>query len=462
MAELHTDYRSTLDSIFPPVIQSWILCFPCEPSAYDTIASSLREGLNRTLDQDPRLGGELVWEDIGRLKLVYSDKRDKEDERFTVNDLTNNSDVWSLSYTDLAKRGAPVAALKRHDVLSPPGGYQRLASLPVSGQANFIPGGCLLYVTLHHSLMDGTGAATILSAWARNCKAAQDGDVAKQVPALSLSLPEVLQGTAAPLGADIDRIREDATLWQALGLQKPTNDPPNWAFPSGEGLVPAIFGASAAAISRLKAASAPATGFISSFDAIAALVWRCVMRARYSDLGDTASDITSNLRLPVNVRQAVGIPEEYSGNAILFSVTSMSLDSLVAEKDGSRLAAQVRSSLSKTKDPSRARDAVKLSFVLPPPSGRVPDFSRTATHDVILSSWQDMPFYQMDWGAAFGSPGVPEFVRTDQLYSLPGLCAILQKRTGDEVEAVINLSPDQIDRLREDAEFGNYFQLKSM
>jgi len=52
-----------------------------------------------------------------------------------------------------------------------------------------------------------------------------------------------------------------------------------------------------------------AKALVSSFDAIAALLWKFVLRARYLDLEDREV-LRSRLRIPVNMRQILGIPHD--------------------------------------------------------------------------------------------------------------------------------------------------------
>ena len=494
-----TEYRSPLESRFPPVAITFILCFPCDSNQQASIASFLQKSLEKTIRQNPPLAGRLLWEPedgrLNRLKLITSNNEILDNVRFVANDLTQKPDVWSLSYPQLAEQGAPYAPLMRPEILSPPGGYQRLSMVPICAQANFIPGGCLLYISMNHSFMDDIGSTAVLESWARNCRELQEEAIENEdfefqekvkdafgglspsasmsarstrmatngVPTLMMNQPEILQKNAATDDAEIKRILDNVCLWHTLGFKSPAEreSSEEWRLPPAEGLVPAIFSAPAHAIARLKADSTLDIGFTSSFDAMAALIWRCVMRARYKDLEPSEVASTSHLRLAFDAREALGVRPDYSGNMLLFSTPKILLKYLVdGTVDGRHLAYKVRHALSTTK--TRAHDAVKLSFMLPDPSRRVPDFENTTTTDIMLTSWRRMPLYKMDWGPAFGKPGNPEFVRSDQIGHLPGTCAILQSRSEDEVEVLVNLYPAQIERLKEDEEWAEYFKLKAI
>lgn len=232
-------------------------------------------------------------------------------------------------------------------------------------------------------------------------------------------------------------------------------------------MVSAIFVASTESILHLKAGSTSsntkkdkprATPFISSFDAIAELVWRCILRARYSDLEDPGT-ISSRLRIPINVRQILDIPHDYHGNVLLNSVTETPVKSLIAEANRAQIALKIRSSLIFSRDAGRVLDAVRLSFALPDLASRRPLFSNTTRQDLVFTSWQDMPYYKHDWGPMFGYTGNPEFIRVPHGH-LRGICALQPRRENDKTEILINLEQGQMDQLKSDMEFTEYFELK--
>ena len=489
MAQFAPYYCSTLDSMFPPVVQNWVLCFPCDTSNVHRISDVLQAGFEKTIQQRPYLAGRLSREDTGpragRLKLTYPDD-ERVERRFSVSDLTHQPDIWRPSYEELRRLGMPVAQLDP-GVLVPPGGYERLGSCPIVAQANFIPGGCLLDVCLNHSFVDGLGGAMAIGAWAKNCKEIQkdtnpvtssdDGqwqmcpdnsrEYENEMASQPLRLPDILQDSTAPHGEEVARIQEDRTLWQLLGLQKPPTDSnTTWGSPSNKVMVSAIFAASAESIFRLKMKSTPDANdkgdvpFVSSFDATAALFWRCILRARYLDL-EGPEKLRSRLRIPINLRQILGVPQDYPGNVLLNSLTEMPVESVIAKHNQRQVASRIRSSLVFSRNATRVLDAVKLSFVLPDFSSRRPLFSDTTGQDLVLTSWQDLPYYKHDWGPMFGFPGNAEFFRIPHGY-LRGICALQPKRVDNTVEALVNLEQGQMDPLKNDVEFTEYFELKAV
>ena len=476
---MRTHYCSTLDSIFPSVIQSWVLCFPCETSKNDYIADILRAGFEKTIHQSPYLGGSLEREDTGacagRFKLTYPDEK-YTDCRFFANDMTDKESHGFPSFAELRRRCMPISQLCS-ELLLPPSGEPRLKSCPVMAQANFIEGGCLLVVCLNHSFVDGSGGARIVEAWATSCRELQQSIApaapmtlpVHAIPAVdhgqteytavprSLILPEVLQDKAAPQGQDLARIQADRTLWQLLGLQKPPLNPVNSAGrTSDRTMLSAIFATSTESILELKSKSSgiqtdsepiDVSPRLSSFDALAALLWKCIIRSRHLELVGSGVSHT-RLRIPMDMRQTLGISCHYLGNVLLNCVVAMPVDALVSQTDVRQIASTVRSTLISSRMEGRAKDAVGLSFALPDLALRRPLFTDMMGPDLVLTSWQDLAYYRHDWGPIFGSPGVAEFVRIPQ-GNLKGICAIQPRQSQDKIEVLISLERSQMDRLME-------------
>ncbi|KAI1367954.1 transferase family-domain-containing protein [Xylaria arbuscula] len=468
---------SPLDSIWPPVIQTWILGFPCDSSRKTAVFNALRAGLAKTIEQKPFFAGRLAVNN-GRLQLTYRGL-DKTPVPLSLNDLTDRPSVWRPSFEQLRQEGMPV----RH--LSPrvlePAGYDMLSSAPVMAQANFIPGGCLLTICYNHGFGDGPPQVSLIQSWADNCRKMSDQgvDILASSPAAMISensteadsdtlkLPSPL--SEEEISSDSKReeaIKNDPVLWQMLGLQKPVADITQGrpTRPPMHNRVTAVFVASDEAIARLKSSSeilgsSDANSEISSFDAEAALLWRCVMRARYDDLR-LAGSVRSRLRIPVGLRKTLGISRDFPGNVFMNSLAEMPLDALVADTDGRQIAPMIRKAIYAARDADRARDAIQLARRLPEPSSRRPFFSSTIGADLVLTTWREFPFYKQNWGRVLGSTEHMQFVRFPEGHR-PGMCAMLPRRGDGEVEVLIDMERDQLRKLADDVEFKQYFKLRS-
>ena len=517
MAPDNLYYCSTLDSIWPPVIQNHILCFPCDTSTHSIarISYILRTGLLITIQQRLYLAGQLGREEdgskAGRLKLTYPEHEDDVGSIFSENDLTNKKDVWRASYEELRQLGMPISQFDP-ELLVPPGGYDSLGFSPIAAQANFILGGCLLNICLHHSFLDGISGAMVVGAWAENCKGLQhqndanreatiSGSVSWQSPDIvipnnvsddakvfdqPLRLPDVLQDSTAPNDGEKARIQKEDTLWRLLGLQKPAAKPlAAWTRLSTSAVVSTIFLASPASVLRLKSESTPLSStieansegpsqFVSSFDAVAALLWRCILRARLPDLpsSDPSAGLHSRLRIPISLRPTLGISPSYPGNLLLNATTSSPLASLLttSETIQAKVASQIRASILDSRNAGQILDAIKLSFTLPDLASRRPLFPSTTGEDLVLTTWRDLPYYQQDWGQTFGIEGssTAEFFRVPRGL-LGGVCVVLPRRSEEDSrgvdagwEVMVSVERGQIERLKADAEFGRYFGLVTL
>ena len=172
--------------------------------------------------------------------------------------------------------------------------------------------------------------------------------------------------------------------------------------------------------------------------------------------------LRSRLRIPVNLRQTLGVPHDYPGNVLLNSVTELPLKHLITENTARQIAPKIRSSVVFSRDASRALHAIKLSFVLLDMPHRLRLFRDTTKQDLILTTWRDLPYYKHDWGPMFGLHGHAEFFRIPNGY-LRGVVALAPKRLDDDrVEAIISLEQCQMDRLRDDWEFSKYFKPEAL
>lgn len=478
MAASNQHVCTPLDSIWPPVYHSFVFCFPCDSSRRLEIFEVLGKGLAKTFQQRPHLAGILVKKH-DKLHLIYPDDVEKTPLPVVMNDLTSESITWSLSYTELHKLAVPFSCLDP-DLLELPGGYQKLSRMPLALKANFIPGGCLLVVVLSHAFADLHPMSSTIETLARNCKAAQvDMDTEANRTLLRaanegrrtswemLRHPEALRYDTNLLSPDEKEvILQNRVLWQRLGLQMPPlgSTPPPSDSTRPQERVTAIFVASNETISRLKEDSQPelpkdgtSPVGISSFEAEAALLWKCIIRARKPDLDATLFK-SSRLRIPVNVRAPLGIPLGFHGNVFQNSVTELPLEFLAGEVDGRRVAPLVRSALMEARDPVRARDAVKLACYLPDPSLCRPLFSTTTAQDLVMSTWRELTFLKSDWGPLFGPTGRSEFLRFTQ-GQFRGLCLLLPSRNPNERCVAIDLERMQLERLCSDHEFQKYFDL---
>ena len=189
--------------------------------------------------------------------------------------------------------------------------------------------------------------------------------------------------------------------------------------------------------------------FVSTDDALCALIWQCVMRARLPHLGP-AVEVTFNRA--VDVRPALNITKSYPGLMQNMTHNHCILQDLLGQPLGA-VASTLRSNL----DPGAlAHNTRALATVMT----RAADKSRysfTATFDVnkdiMLSSWAKVETYDVDFGLGLGKP---VSVRRPCFVPVEGLMYLLPKTPDDGIAAILCLGDEDMARLRNDEQFITY------
>ncbi|KAK2743955.1 hypothetical protein FQN55_007004 [Onygenales sp. PD_40] len=214
-------------------------------------------------------------------------------------------DSFPSSYAELESRGFPVAAFDG-EMLCRRSVWPAAAEepLPISlVQANFIRGGLVLTWCILHMAGDGTSFCTWTRIWAEGCRRAQGLDIPDpiQLPEAIWEDPERVMG---PSGRNAGRF-EDHLEYTLLPFTPP-GAPPKMLSPSHRGQV---FYFSPESLAVLKAEAFPVNttrpsdqSWISTNDALSALLWRTVMAAQ-SPLENLAGDPVSIFNIAIDGRQ---------------------------------------------------------------------------------------------------------------------------------------------------------------
>ena len=170
----------------------------------------------------------------------------------------------------------------------------------VTLQINFIPGGCLLSICISHSLMDAGSTASILQSLAKHCRDSRGSPKAwvandSGQPQSQKTHPLFLKAAGI---AEYNKLKHRPELWHLLGLHSTKNlDPGSTADtakafrrlpaaaspPDNSSTTSCIFSISPGATQTLKRDASPdGLEWVSSGDAVVALLWRSIMRARFS------------------------------------------------------------------------------------------------------------------------------------------------------------------------------------
>ncbi|KAK4992561.1 hypothetical protein LTR66_006253 [Elasticomyces elasticus] len=336
-------------------------------------------------------------------------------------------------------------------------------------RANFVRGGLLLCVTAHHAAFDATGVDVLVRLLARCCSSKSDEF---EVDSRSNDRSPLFFGGSLDEQAERDRnyhrtiaaqtnvenmdaaksARENRDPVDTRGKPRPTSS--------------RIFSFSAQSLARLKAIALlflpPGVPWISTQDALAALIWLCVCRAQSPNL---PNDTTCTLNISVNGRSRMEppLPATYLGVCVFGAVTQMKLhDLLSSEGDNesfaqriSSLAAQIRSSLN-TVNVERIRSTVQ--WVLSQEDVRSVHTSVDSLvvgNYLYLTSWADLSLYNADFGDLLKKPTLVRLLNQEA----DGLGVILPRRSDGSLEITLRMFADSMERLENDSLWNLYCHL---
>ncbi|KAF2623557.1 hypothetical protein BU25DRAFT_414303 [Macroventuria anomochaeta] len=327
-----------LDQAVLRVYVRHLLIFPFpEPTFRNGAQAALTAGLLAVLRQFPFLAGTVEQTDplTGAMAVRYPNSVDSGlvSQLLTVNELDDDN----LQYDTLCKGGVPPSRLPA-DVLCPfalrshPGiddpyaevltTFAKGKPIPVfAAQINFILGGLILSAYTHHSVVDGTGIAKIYQTWSGHTRTSSDG----------MNIPEQAKTT----GLNNTRHALDSLIVDA-----PTMKLPEFRYP-GDSVNPPLRDGPyrlsakllvfpALAISRLATSLSLITKErISTFTALAALVWCQITNARRAAMNEKGIQKTT-LGIAIDHRKRVGslLSDDYIGNCANGMAVSVALASV--------------------------------------------------------------------------------------------------------------------------------------
>jgi len=367
--------------------------------------------------------------------------------------------------------------------------------------------------------MDANGAGAVMKAWSENCARLQHIKAqAKEQYGYSLRSSNEdrrLRLTTSPLYLDAyDQLKTKPELWKALGLDHGRTPPLPSSIPytpSEAEVTTGIFHFSPSALSALKLSAAlasPGGEWISKNDAMMALLWRCIMRARFSDCANIDADSVMAIAINGRSRLVPPLPNTYIGNVIFSNQTALPLYALLSEDISlAMIASTIRKSITENSAPERLQEALQLASCIPDTSPGALSFAFPAfvDSDLVSSSWVDLPLYELAWGSAFAAPvqrrdsglgesiastpptstttttiGLENEVVLDELDTklnassavgkidflrmpagqFQGLCMVLPRRRDGGVEVAVGMKREHLRKLKADREFMKWAEFR--
>jgi hypothetical protein len=460
-----SDMDHTMPKIYVQIAEVFEMKDDSE-AAREKVVANMVTGLEFTLEQFPIMTGVLHMDpDTGRMWVTR--KQNSGVDLYVKK-------AAEPTYAELYKKDFPAAILKCQEILpksvtekqlfSPLGDNADADTVISTFQINFIPGGLILAAAIHHNCSDGPGCDGFLTTWAENALAASKGEEFKPIDKAALDRSRL---SAAKI-PDKARWKElDEKMKKHYPILKDAGGPPPappadfkmpelsvvmWHFPKSS-------------TEKLKASanqcSDSASGsWVSTYDAIMAVVWKTVTRSKIPLLKpDLEQEVI--LAHAVNTRNKLNppLPERFLGNAVaLPRTTPTKIKDLIAA-DLPDVARKVRASI----------NSITAEYVseLPEWIAGLKDKRYISINmnsflgmDLAGTSWQAMHCYQKhDFGLGLAKAvrfPCPAFEGYCFVY--PSRVAVKEGAEDEGFEACICLEKSCQERLMKDEELLAYAQ----
>ena len=429
------------------------------------LVDSLKASLEQTLGQYVLFGGKLqVDEGTGRC-LIKTSERDAVELTVKVHD--GPGDEYMPTFSDLEKESFPPMRLENRKILPRVVAEQRSLTqygdltdddAPVSMfMLTFIRGGLILGIGLHHFATDASGLDGFLQQWAVNTRNLAAGNPLAQFDSRILDRSQLTFSGPAPTAerfAELDRRVKCVKLLD----EAPQPPPPDANMPETSDV---LFHFPKSRIAALKLEASPTAAaedpasprWVSSYDVVMALCWRCMTRARLPAL---EMDTVSALMHAVNGRGRLDppLPTYYVGNVAMHGRPELPVEEIVTGGAFPRLAGLVRATNNEI-DGSLYTAATEWAAAVPDKRRIALNMRAYLGPDVGSTSWRSLTAHRT-WDFGFGTPVAVRWPKPD----LDGFVFYFPDReTGNPdqgVELVVCLENGAMRRLLRDEEWLRY------
>ncbi|KAE8365530.1 ClpP/crotonase-like domain-containing protein [Aspergillus caelatus] len=380
-----------------------MLCFALPKDVNkEQVVDQLHIALHHTVQRVPFLAGSVV------------PNSEQEGDRPWLRNISPNGHAYldvkdlcdQISYADLAKANFSQDLFDADQLCSLPQViYIQQEPVEVCRfRVNFIQGGVILVIQILHTVIDGTGVTECVKIFAENLRKAHAGEFGH--PLQTTNEKWVSDRTALVSGegrmGDIENHPAFTTSAFAHGNI------------TGVEQACRTYRISRDALVELKKAASPsfprdAEDWISTGDAIAALIWRSILVARHR-AGALPADAVAKFGQPVDCRKLLELPKPYFGNAFYIMRSDMPFDALRDPQTGLRAAARILRADVKSVTADRIRDLVAFMERIRLESHTRLSFQEDlASSAIVYTSHFKFNIHEMDFGPAFGDGRVKAF-----------------------------------------------------
>ncbi|KAI1370551.1 transferase family-domain-containing protein [Hypoxylon crocopeplum] len=437
--------------------------FPLELSEgydLDEVFRILRAGFEAAKERIPTLACEGVPDPDAKQAGVLKLHKFNDYESIICKDLRKS---FPHTFKEMKAKKFPVSAfpgdlLCRRYTWPSPG-----ERLPVADiQANFIAGGLLMSCCFFHVFGDAKSYYTWLETWAEECRRLQglEGKERSEIPVAFFSDREK---HIKPSGRNPGR-QEDHPEVVVLPFT-PEGAPPKMISKEHVGQ---ILYFSPENLSKLKADASPANAteptdvtYVSTNDAISALMWRSVMSAQFP-VEDLKEDPVSIFNIAIDGRARTDPPvhPRVLGNWLGWVAQKMEIRKMLTTANLADVAAVIRKAMLGLND--QYVDDLSALFE------SVEDVNRvvaTAFLDVpgfncVQTSWVNLELYGLDWGKTLGTNILA--VRSPDIGIINGGSAVLPVLPDGGIEMLIGVESKCLPRLLADPLLAKYTKAITM
>ena len=424
------------------------------------IITTLRDALEKTIAALPIIAGTIgpTRHDYHQGFLAVQSPYCGIDDILSVNDISDRYDLDELRVMHFPTDAIPT------DLITPP----RLgkSAQVMFAQANLLRGGVLLVFAIHHCVMDETGLFNVIRVWSEYCRGGDGMDLVRRD-----------WTDREPLNRSAGSGRfEDHPEYSLLPEGKPT--PPYFSETLDVGTAIMFF--SDESLDRLKNAAAGVdvregansivnasktaqdSAWISTNDAICALLWCSISSARISSNNALKVETPTMFNMAVDgrLRLSPPIPPNYIGNVVAVSKAPTTFATVLHSTNFSNiaLAAQhIRNSLAAIDD-AYIKDVIQMVKSVSDLNRLAPRGYSSHGRNVGCSSWAKQPYYSLDWGNVLGCQCERlrwRSIKTDGIFVVFPRIPSTQGEAGG-LEVVLGLQKDHLKCLLEDDRFTSF------
>lgn len=487
-----------LDDTMPDIDLALVLGFEC--SSTSDASRNLSSSFGRLLQNNPWLRGYVHVNIVSQhhrpgTKFLSFPADTSSHGGLSIQDLSQHDLFAGKTYETLVAEHVPSQFLNYE--LLVPGRDTGIDGVKwiLRAQVTFIRGGALLCVCTSHAVMDATGLSMVLDTWARLSSGAVEVPSITHFPITAAELGLSRECDELRLYKELKQRKE---LWHMLGLDYRPKEMTAMMLAKKipirktETRVFKITQEKQAALKQACSMS-PAVGqtpgdvapeevqtpnsptlrhqnsvtdtWISTNDAISALLWRCIMRARVRGSSEQWQD--SSMQYAMNIRhllpdvvpglQSTGGPTT-AANVVIYSINEAAMTHLIEPESLAHVAKGIRENVKKHQNPVHMREALILAATIPDVSALSFVYPTWLRKDLVISSLLGLDLYNTHWaGKSGGFSSQPDFVRFPAgLFD--GITFVMPRQKNGDVEIVVTMIEQDMKALTEDNEWKRYVQ----